>query len=621
VALIAVALAVAGALAATARAPEAGAAWRIVLVALMVGGSGLLVLALRRWSPPARLVLGVAVGLRLVVFPLGPSLSDDGYRYVWDGAVQAEGVSPYRFRPSDDALAGLQGRAEYERMNSPDYFSVYPPLSQAVFALGGLVRPAGWRASWWVIKAVVALAELGGVVCLVRLVGARGAALYAWHPLSVVEVAGQGHTEGLLVGVLGLFLLAVRQRPATAGAALASAVWAKLFPVALVPLVLRRPLAALAFGAVAVLLAAPYASVEAVGHVRQSLGLYLGTFDFYAAPYLALKSALFPAVGEAAGRIAAAGLAAAWAGVVAGLVLADDGTARSARRTVVGVVAAYALTASTLHPWHLLPLLFVAPLLRARRPAVWLASMGPLTYLGYVWPPAYGAAVAVGWGGGAALLLWAVRHRALRALMAWRGARKWARLRRHLPAVRPGGRLLDVGAGEGWVGLRAAADRGLGLTAVDVARYGRGAVPVRVYDGRRLPFASGAVDAALVVFVLHHARDPAAVVREAVRVTDGPVLVLETVWRAPAGKRRLEWADRLANRARSGGGIDEAPLDIRSDADWRRLFADLGVTVEHAETWGRLHPQALYRLRGQGATASRSEPAVAVRASSQSASG
>ena len=615
----ALSVALSAALAATAAAP--GLDMRLTFVALAVGGSALLVLGLRQWAPSARTVLAVAVGLRLVVLPLDPALSDDGFRYVWDGAVQAEGVSPYRYTPSDPALAGLHDREPYRRMNSPDYYSVYPPLSQLVFWTGGVVGGDDWRASWWTIKAVIALVELGGVVALVRLVGPAGAALYAWHPVAVVEVAGQGHTEGLLVGALGLFLLAVRRRPAWAGAALACAGWTKLFPFALAPLAFRRPRAALAFAAVAALLAAPYASAEAVGHVRQSLGLYLGTFDFYAAPYLALKAALYPVLAEGAGRAAAGALAAAWAAAAGLLLLADDGTVRSVRRVTVAVVLGYALAASTLHPWHLLPVLFAVPLLEHKKPWVWLVSLSPVTYLSYLWPPAHVVALVVGWGGAAVLAAWAVRRPILDALMRMRARGKWGKLRPFLPPVRPGGRLLDLGAGEGWVGAEAAADRGLALTLVDVARYGAAARPVRVYDGRQLPYLDGAFDAALVVFVLHHAADPAAVVREAVRVTAGPVLVLETVCRTDRHRAWLERADRWANRLRSGGAVDEAPLRVRSDADWRRTFASLGVEVEEARTWGGFHAQALYRLRGQGATAPRTDAAVAVRASSQSASG
>ena len=602
----------------TARPPAEGAGWRFAFVAFALFGSWWTWQAVRSWRPSARAVIGLAVVLRAVVFPLDPSLSDDGYRYLWDGVVQVEdGVSPYRYRPSDPALANRHDGVLYERMNSPDYYSVYPPVSQGVFALAGLVHGVGWRASWWVLKGLTVLAEVIGVVLLVRTVGAGPAALYAWHPLAVVEVAGQGHTEGLLIGALGVLLWALARRPALAGSALVVAGWVKLYPFALAPLVLQRVgwrAGAVAL-AVAVGLAAPYADAEGVSHVAESLRLYSGTFDFYSAPYIGLKDALYHRVAEP-GRFAAGVLTVAWAAWACALVATNDGSYARTLWSGAALLIGFALTSSTLHPWHLLTVAFVMPLLKVKKPLFWFVSAGGLTYTLYVWPPGYDVALWAGWGGAAALTVPAL----LAPLMRSRARDKWDRIRPHVPALRPGGRVLDVGAGEGYVGDVVAESWGVGVSSVDVARFGGGRRRIDLYDGRSLPYATGRFDAALIVFVLHHADDPVAVLREAVRVTDGPVVVLETVWRAGWQKRWLERIDRLANRLRSGGGIDEEALDIRSGADWRRLFDREGFAVRRTVSFRGLHPQALYVIDGQGAATSSTSSTVAVRASSQTAS-
>lgn len=603
---------------ATARPPLEGAGWRVAFVAVALAGSWWTWRAVRAWRPSARAVVGLAVVLRAVVFPLDPSLSDDGYRYVWDGVVQVEdGVSPYRYRPSDPALAHRHADVPYERMNSPGYYSVYPPVSQGVFALGGLVYGAGWRASWWVVKGLAVAAELVGVVLLVRTVGPAAAALYAWHPLAVVEVAGQGHTEGLLVGALGVLVWAVARRPALAGAAVAVAGWVKLYPFALAPLVARRGgwWAVAAGLVVAVALAIPYADREAVAHVAESLRLYSGTFDFYSAPYLALKDLLYHRVAEP-GRVAAGLLTAAWGAWAVGLVATHDGSRSRTLWSIAALVVGYALASPTLHPWHGLGVLFALPLLQIRHPPYWLASISLATYLAYSWAPGHTVALWAGWGGAAALLV----PLALKPLMRRRARGKWSRIRPYVPVLRPGARVLDLGAGEGYVGDVVAESLGVAVTGVDVARFGDGRRSVDLYDGRSLPCASGRFDATLVVFVLHHAEDPVAVLREAVRVTDGPVVVLETVWRAGWQKGWLEGVDRLVNRVRSGAAMREEPLDIRSNAGWLGVFAREGLSVRHTETFRGLHPQALYVLDGHGAAASSTSSTVAVRASSQTAS-
>ena len=52
-------------------------------------------------------VLGAAA-LRIAAMTVVVPLSDDVYRYAWDGAVQASGTSPYRYAPTDPALADLR---------------------------------------------------------------------------------------------------------------------------------------------------------------------------------------------------------------------------------------------------------------------------------------------------------------------------------------------------------------------------------------------------------------------------------------------------------------------------------------------------------------------------------
>ena len=69
-------------------------------------------LILKNRALPSRWLLVVAFGLVLIYNALlvftPPSLSDDMYRYVWDGRVQAQGISPYRYPPEASELAHLR---------------------------------------------------------------------------------------------------------------------------------------------------------------------------------------------------------------------------------------------------------------------------------------------------------------------------------------------------------------------------------------------------------------------------------------------------------------------------------------------------------------------------------
>lgn len=382
-------LAVAGGLALCGQPPDAGLTWRVAYVALHVGGFVLLVRWLSKNSQiHSGQVLLYALVLRVAVFPMQPSLSDDAFRYVWDGLVVVEGYgSPFDYRPSDVALAEGEGEELFRQMNSPSYYSVYPPASQVVFwAAGAVYSLHGWQLAWWTLKGLLTLAELGGIVLLMRAVPSRLVALYAWSPLAVIEIAGQGHTEALVILGLGLALSASSRIPyLSLGVVIAGLT--KLYPLALLPLALRRDGRTGTMWAVglAACLTLPFASPDALNHIRESLGLFAGTLDMFSLPYLALKGMVYPLAGSASGRIASGVLVAIWWAIVIGVVASDDGTNRYNHvGTVVIIVSALAAT-PTLHPWYLLPALFVIAAISkpdwAIRGVVAISALAPVSYV------------------------------------------------------------------------------------------------------------------------------------------------------------------------------------------------------------------------------------------------
>src|SRR5436309_5310286 len=83
-----------------------------------------------------------------------------------------------------------------------------------------------------------------------------------------------------------------------------------------------------------------------------------------------------------------------------------------------------------------------------------------------------------------------------------------------------GPRLLDLGAGEGYVAA-ALARRGQRAVCADVGPFRRVPIPYVVYDGRRLPFRDATFDTTFVRLTLHHCAAPEATLDEAIRVTRG----------------------------------------------------------------------------------------------------
>ncbi|MFD0352038.1 hypothetical protein ACFQ0M_49605 [Kitasatospora aburaviensis] len=175
---------------------------------------------------PLVLAGGVAVAAVGLLAP--PRTSDDAYRYVWDGRVQAAGISPYAHTPDDPALARLRdpglwptdGRCDgwderltvagdCTRINRPAVHTVYPPVAEAWFLVlhpfGGGVR--GVQAA----GALLAVATTGALLVVRR--ASRRAALWAWCPGVTVWSVNDAHVDtlGALLLVAGLGCVAARR--------------------------------------------------------------------------------------------------------------------------------------------------------------------------------------------------------------------------------------------------------------------------------------------------------------------------------------------------------------------------------------------------------------------------
>ncbi len=598
VGLLAVAVA---ALSALARWP---AAWPYFVADAFLCG-GLVAVLYRRDVLTTRQVLVGAVLFRLLFLPLPPGLSDDGYRYVWDGLLQAQGINPYRYVPADEALAELHDTPLYEALNSASYYSVYPPFSQLVFRIGGWFGGGEGPASFYVIKFLFTLLELGGVWLLSRMVTPRRLMLYAWHPLVLIETAGQGHTEAALVFFLIATLWAARRgRGGWASAALAGATWTKLYPVLLFPFLWRR------FGwrarhigiavLVSVVLWAPYAAVYVPVHLVDSLQLYTRLFEFNAGPYYALKGLFTLATGADWSKQLGPALAVLFLFVLPLLYRRDAREEWPLRRAFFITLGLFLALSTTVHPWYLLAVLPLAVM--GERPSwawLWLGLCAPGTYLLYTGGP-YWVFVILGWGGWALLLMH--RH-SLPLLQQKRSKQKAEWIGDLLPAGGGPLRVLDLGAGEGYVGEALQRQIGTEVMLADVADLNRADLPHVVYDGRRLPFEENAFDVTVLYFVLHHCADPEQVLREALRVSRRRVIVVESLRQNPVQHRLLRSSDRLANRLRGGHVMrkQEPHLHFRTAAEWKALFARLDANVLTERCRGRwVHPQAFFALKPSG---------------------
>jgi hypothetical protein len=269
-----------------------GAAWALFAAGVwLVRGTPLRAAAL--------LILGGGLAVQLVAVSGPPIGSDDLYRYVWDGRVQAAGIDPYSYVPASPRLAALRdpqlwpghttgwcvapGTPDPDApgeltpgctlINRPTVHTIYPPVAEAYFLVVHALSPPG--IGYKSVQYAAVIVSLLIALALMRLLRAlgrdpRGAALWAWCPLVATEAANGAHVDvlGALLTVCGLGVLARARTTGGAvrgGALLGLAVATKLTPVLALPGTMRRRPVAVALAAASAFVAVYVPHVIAVG--------------------------------------------------------------------------------------------------------------------------------------------------------------------------------------------------------------------------------------------------------------------------------------------------------------------------------------------------------------------
>jgi alpha-1,6-mannosyltransferase len=170
-----------------------------------------------------------------------PTLTDDMYRYVWDGRVQAHGISPYRYPPNAPELLYLRDKVIYPSINRKPIVTVYPPAAETAYLLLWRIWPDNTH--WF--QAAMAMGGLLAGIFLVGLLKDLGhsparALIFLWSPLVVFETAHAAHIDALLLPLLvGAWWARAREKDALTGFLLGIATAMKFYPALLLPFVWR----------------------------------------------------------------------------------------------------------------------------------------------------------------------------------------------------------------------------------------------------------------------------------------------------------------------------------------------------------------------------------------------
>ena len=326
-----------------------------------------------------RFWLIVAVLLRLSLVGAFPSLSDDIYRFVWDGRIWLAGGNPFDHLPRwyMEAGAPLPGMtaALFNDLNSPDYYTIYPPVAQVLFAFSVWLFPGSVVGSAVVMQLFLCLVELGTILLLIRLLEywslpKERVLWYALNPLIIVEVVGNLHFEGAMIFFLLLGLWTLLQWKdkqdnlwlVRSAVAMAMAVSSKLLPLLFFPFLIRRLgwWRSISYftmvGAVLLVSWLPLYSQVFFDNFGSSVNLYFRRFEFCGSIYYFIRwFSAFERIRDDCGRLPGRWLVA---------------------------LSIYLFYATTVHPWYTALPLVLCLFTDYRWPVLW-SGLIVLTYINY----------------------------------------------------------------------------------------------------------------------------------------------------------------------------------------------------------------------------------------------
>ena len=235
--------------------------------------------------------LGIAFRV-LLVFSV-PILSDDYFRFLWDGFLIQDGYNPFEYQPTEliNNFKGSKIHNElYAGMNSPNYYSIYPPINQWIFFIASLTNSI--YGGIIVIRLFIIGAEIATYAIIKKILNrynlSHNRIWWYWlNPIVILELTGNLHGEGILT----LFLLLAlynfaKLKDMNGGLLLGLSVLSKLFSLMFFPILLLKARwfrsKKILLGAIPIIIIAflPFLNWTNANHFLQSIDLYFQSFEF-----------------------------------------------------------------------------------------------------------------------------------------------------------------------------------------------------------------------------------------------------------------------------------------------------------------------------------------------------
>ena len=318
-----------------------------------------------------------------------PNLSQDFFRFIWDGRLILEGINPYSFSPdtiiSEGKILLFQSQELYDGMGSlsAGNHTNYPPLNQLCFAVAGLVAGKSILGSVVVMRLIIIAADMGIFFFGRKLLGSLSLPknlilLYLLNPFIIIELTGNLHFEGVMIFFLiwSLYLLHKGKWLLSAGL-MACSISVKLLPLMFLPILIQRlGLKSIRYylvvGVLTTLSFLPFYSPEFVSNFSDTVALWFQKFEFNASLYYIAREIGYGFRGY--NEIAIIGSYIPFVVVGCVLLLSLFRNNRPSAGLITGfmlALAIYFFCSTTVHPWYIATLLALSIFTKYRFPLVW----------------------------------------------------------------------------------------------------------------------------------------------------------------------------------------------------------------------------------------------------------
>jgi len=353
---------------------------------------------------------GAALVFRLIFMAALPNLSQDFYRFIWDGRMSVEGLNPYLYLPGNlikDGTAPIVQASElYAGMGelSAGNYTNYPPLNQLIFAISGLFAGKSILGSVVIMRFIIIAADLGTLYFGKKLLENLNLPVnrifwYILNPFVIIELTGNLHFEGVMLFFLVWSLYLLQKKKWILSAVIfAASVSLKLIPLLFLPLLFRYFTAEnsknkLNFGklilyylivvGLVIFSFLPFLSSALISNLSASIGLWFQKFEFNASIYYLVRWIGFQVkdynIIETAGKVLPVIVILILAGFA--LFRKNNSTQRLITTMLLGV-SVYFFLSTTVHPWYIATPLLLSVFTRFRFASIW-SFMVILSYFAY----------------------------------------------------------------------------------------------------------------------------------------------------------------------------------------------------------------------------------------------